>query len=46
MVHNSSWNSVTGTNIFEEGQYETKIEMKISGLPKASSPEEEIDLIL
>ena len=44
--HNSVWNSVTGTVVFEEGQYEAKIEMEIPGLPNASSPEEEIDLIL
>ena len=44
--HNSVWNSVTGTVVFEEGQYESMIEIDIPDAPNTAAPEEQLDLIL
>ena len=44
--HNSIWNSVQGTVVFEEGQYESVIEMDMPGEPNSSSPADQLDLIL
>ena len=44
--HNSQWNAVRGVVVFEEGQYESVIEMTIPSEPNATSPTEAVDLIL
>ena len=44
--HSSIWNSVQGTVVFEEGQYESVIEMDMPGEPNSSSPADQLDLIL
>ena len=44
--HNSPWNAVRGVVVFEEGQYESVIEMAMPAEPNVSSPCEDVDLVL
>ena len=44
--HNSPWNAVRGVVVFEEGQYESVIEMSIPEEPNVASPIEDVDFIL
>ena len=44
--HNSPWNAVRGVVVFEEGQYESVIEMIIPEEPNVASPVEDVDFIL
>ena len=43
--HNSVWNSVQGTVVFQEGQYESVIEVDMPQV-NSTSPVEELDLVL